>query len=332
MRKSCPDRSGEKHFPRAVLVLLILITAAAGSCTGGSAFPRNPQVPEDGDDAAEGPWEEVLASDPGYPDSLYLTEVVEFHPGQVGIIRSTYTPQYYDQEGRPLQETAAGACGPPEGCSVMTSNGEATMSVMGSGGWAVWRFEPGRMVTDGQGDDFVTFSNHNVLNGEPDGSWNELGRIFVSPDNVSWYENGTAAWDVNDTPGEENNGYVWSRVSGLHGNNHAWANFRDEVQAQELDPVSGAYEDVIDEEGVPVLISRYFSPEDPFLGGDRFDLADFIHTGTGEPWPEGEGVRYLKLEDDPAILDGQDWNPGYMTGSRLMAAMGIHVSDDPEVP
>lgn len=36
-------------------------------------------------------------------------------------------------------------------------------------------------------------------------------------------------------------------------------------------------------------------------------------------------MSYLKIVDDPAILDGQDWNPDWMTGARLMAALGINV-------
>ncbi len=36
-------------------------------------------------------------------------------------------------------------------------------------------------------------------------------------------------------------------------------------------------------------------------------------------------MRYLMIVDDPAILDGQDWNVDWCLGSQLHAAMGIHV-------
>ena len=61
--------------------------------------------------------------------NVYLTELIEFHPGQVGLARRGDTA-HYDADGYPLQNL--GALGPPEGCYPSTfSNPDATMTVLG---------------------------------------------------------------------------------------------------------------------------------------------------------------------------------------------------------
>lgn len=306
----------------ATLVLLL------DSCPGASPYGETPYQPDSsGLPEAEGAWEEVLQKDPAYPDNVYLTELIEFHPGKVGDARRVYTPDYYDPDGLPLRNR--GALGPPEGSYPATySNSEATMTVLGSGGWGVWRFDPDYRIVDREGADFITFANHNVLGGDPDGSWNELGRVYVSADGTEWYENGAVHFTVHPDSGTANSGYDWDAVRGLHGNTHAWANFRKEIRAEEIDPATGLYIDAVGTDGSTATVSRYFTPDDPYLGGDRFDLADFVLVGSDPPikWDsENMKMSYLKIVDDPAILDGQDWNPDWMTGARLMAALGINV-------
>ena len=231
---------------------------------------------------------------------------------------------HYDSNGYPLQNL--GALGPPEGCYPSTfSNPDATMTVLGQNGWGIWQFNPDYRIINGDGPDFTTFANHNVFTGDPDESWNELGRVYVSIDGIDWYRNSAELYTVHPDPGENNNNYDWDAVSGLHGNTHTWVNFRLEVQAEWRDPATGRYALLENADGSPFIISRYFTPDEHHLGGDSFDLTDFVHTDTGVPWPADGQMSYLKIVDDPAILDGQDWNNDWMTGARLIAAMGIHV-------
>ncbi len=315
---------------RLNLILFIGIAVLFSGCS--DPYPEAPYSPDISDEA-EGPWADVLSSDSGYPDNVYLTENVIFNPGKVGSARAASSSAYYDAEGYPIAGTENGACGPPEGLTAVYSNPDADMTVLGSGGEAVWRFDPAWVIIDGPGDDFITFSNHNVLNGVPDSSWNELGHIYVSADGVSWYRNSNEAYIENTTPGVSTGGYDWDAVTGLHGNNHTWANFRKDVEAEELDPSTGIYETVVDSSGNTVYISKYFDAQDsdlsPYLGGDRFDLADFVSMDSGDAWPAGGKMSYLKLVDDPSVLDGQDYSPEWMTGARLMSAMGINVEAAP---
>jgi hypothetical protein len=271
----------------------------------------------------------VLAADSGYPDNVYLTVNIEFNPGKAGIERAASLPEYYDAEGYPLEYTKDGACGPPEGSAAAYSS-ECEMTVLGSGGWAVWEFDPDWRIIDGPGDDFITFSNHNLLGNEPDSSWNELAHVYISGDGENWYISGAEDYIENTQPGTSNSDYSWANVTDVHGNNHSWANFRKEIAAEKLSASTGVYEKVLDGSGNSVMISRYFKPDDPYLGGDRFDLSDFVQAEpagglNGSSWPAGGKMRYLKLVDDPSILDGQDWNPDWMTGARIMSAMGVNV-------
>lgn len=310
----------------------ILITQFFGC---GDFYPENPYAPEkDGSsysDEAVGSWQDVLAADADYPPNIYLTENIEFHPGRVGNARKDSSPEHYDADGYPLEATKNGACGPPEGTlAVYSSAGD--MTVLGSGGWAVWKFDSAWVIVDGEGDDFITFSNHNILYGDPNGSWNELAHVYASEDGINWYVSANESFAVHPSPGNASAGYFWNAVNDLHGNNHSWANFRKDVEAETLDSSTGTYEPVMKTDGSKVYVSKYFEPDDLYLGGDRFDLADFIHAEpsgaqNGNSWPLGGKMCYLKLADDPAILDGQDWNPEWMTGARIMSAMGINVEN-----
>lgn len=311
-------------------VVPICLILLLGACGGVSSYDDAPYTPESsGPVAAEGPWEDVLSADPAYPDNVYLTELISFEPGLAGSSRLSDS-EYYDDQGYPLENL--GALGPPEGnYPVSQSSSDADMTILGAGGSAVWRFDPDYRIIDEEGDDFITFSNHNVFGGDPDNSWNELARVYISADGVEWYENSACTYTVHPSPGSASNAYDWDAVQGLHGNTHGWANFRTEVQAESFDSASHAYIDLYDDQGDSIWISRYFSAESEHLGGDHFDLADFVHTGEGDAsmigdsWPADGSMSYLKIVDDPAILDGQDWNPDWSTGARVMAAMGLNV-------
>ncbi|MDC7124466.1 MAG: hypothetical protein PQJ46_02795 [Spirochaetales bacterium] len=305
-------------------VLIMFIISLIG-CDG--SYPESPYSPDDSDDSSED-WEDVIASDSNYPENVYLTENIEFNPGQIGSARITDDSDYYDSNGYPLDETKEGACGPPEGCSSLYSNSDADMTVLGSGGEAVWKFDSDWVIIDGDGDDFVLFSNHNVFQGKVDGSWNELAHVYVSEDNVNWYISSKESYIENSTPGEANDDYDWSEVVDVFGNNHTWANFREDVAAEYLDADTESYEDLTDSNGDAVYVSKYFTPTDDYLGGDYFDLSDFVSVNDSDKsWPSDGKMRYLKLVDDPSILDGQDYSPSWMTGARLMSAMGINVEE-----
>ncbi|MBI9107859.1 MAG: hypothetical protein JEZ04_14015 [Spirochaetales bacterium] len=313
------EKAGKPGIALTAVIILIMLSAC------GDSYPANPYSPSE--DIK--PWQDVLSSDSDYPANVYLTENVEFTPGLVGIARRDSSSPYYGADGKPVDDTKNGACGPPEGTAAINSSNTTAMTVLGNGGSAVWRFDPKWVIINGSGDDFITFSNHNILYGVPDDSWNELAHVYVSEDNLNWYKCKTETYTANEAPLTANDGYIWASVSGMHGNYHSWANFREEVEAESLGSSSGRYEPVIASSGKAVMISRYFEPSDPYLGpylgGDRFDLADFIHTETGEAWPSGGKMKYLKLIDAPEALDGQDWNPDWMTGARIMSAMGINV-------
>ncbi|MDC7227932.1 MAG: hypothetical protein PQJ61_14295 [Spirochaetales bacterium] len=303
--------------------LFIIFSIMISGC--GDSFPESPYSPDDSSGYVEGDWEDVLAADDKYPDNVYLTENIEFEPGQVGSARQDYNTEYYDENGYPLDSTKNGACGPPEGTTVIHSSSYADMTVLGSGGWAVWKFDPDWVIVDGEGDDFIIFSNHNCFGSDPDGSWNELAHVYVSEDNETWYISSLEDYIENTSPGTANSGYSYYDVTDVFGNEHCWANFREEIEAEELDE-TGVYETVTDESGNTVYISMYFEPDDDYLGGDRFDLSNFVlATDSGVSWPADGKMRYLKLVDDPSILDGQDYAPAWMTGARIMSAMGINV-------
>jgi hypothetical protein len=39
-------------------------------------------------------------------------------------------------------------------------------------------------------------------------------------------------------------------------------------------------------------------------------------------------MRYIKIIDDPVILDGQDYDKDWCLGANLMSAMGVNVGED----
>ncbi len=299
-----------------ILVFILL------SCEGVSPYNETPDTPESEEDKpVEGSWIEILQNDDCYPDNVYLTELIEFNPGEVGSARTGYS-NLCDTDGYPYENN--NALGPPEGSYPSTfSNPDASITILGSEGWAVWLFNPEYVIINGKGDDFITFSNHNVFSGNPDGSWNELARVYVSEDNINWFEHSSLNYKNHPDPGKAATGYDWSEIEGLHGNTHTWVNFRIDTESEKLDS-DGIYTDIIDNYGNPVKISKYFTAATEHLGGDSFDLSYFVNCDNGEAWPADGEMRYLKIVDDPAILDGQDWNPDWMTGARIMAAMGIN--------
>ena len=267
-------------------------------------------------------WQEVLASDPLYPENVYLTRFVEWGPGVDGA--SGRGTEYTDSEGRPVESLTGNALGPPEGGGSATG-GEGLTCPVGINGWAVWEFDPDWVIIDGPGDDFITFTKTWAWGGLVDGLCSELAHVQVSEDGSLWYEHGSEVYVVNPTPGVANGAYTYAGVFRLHGNQPTWANFRRDVAAEEIaDPGDGNFEwTVID----GTTISRYFQPGDPHLGGVRFNLSDFHLVGNpATPWPDGGRMRYLKIIDDDTILDGQDYAPDWSLGANLMAAMGLNVS------
>lgn len=284
--------------------LVILALAAAVSCS----FSASPS-----DDGAAA------------PDNLYLSSLVEdqWKPGKVGAARFGYkNGAVADDDGNPAPND--GALGGPRGLGSYQSNGSYTC--VGIDGSAVWRFEEGRYIRDGEGDDFVTFSSVFAWGRAADGLCCELAHVEVSPDGISWYRNAAERFTVNPDPGADVDGYEYAAVSGLHGNNPVWANVDQDVQAEEL-VLSGSSYRWVDIEGVTV--SRFFAATDPYLGGTRFDLADFVGDD-GSFWPADGKMRYLKIRDDSSILDGQDYSKAWCLGANLQSAMGINTGRDDE--
>jgi len=260
-----------------------------------------------------------------YPHNIYLDLVVEdqWNPGTVG----TYRKGNYmaDADGTPIQNDEA--LGPPTGQGAYSSgSGNQTMGIDGS---AVFRFEEGWSIHDGEGDDFVTFQCNFAWSGACDGLCNELAHVDVSEDAVTWYRSSQEAYDVNPDPSSSNGGYVYANVRDLHGSEPSWANCQEDIQAQEI--VDGYWTDI-----VGVFVSRYFEASDPYLGGTRFDLANFLlltdaESGTLDfesPWHSDGRMRYIRITDDSSILDGQDWNKDWSYGAYINAAMGINVEED----
>ena len=149
----------------------------------------------------------------------------------------------------------------------------------------------------------------------------ELAHVEVSEDLEHWYYNAAATWVENPRPEEDDDGYVHAAVSGLHGNNPTWANHTKAMQAQEIR--DGAWVDIPD-----VFVPPDFGPGDPHLGGDLFDLADFRSLEDDDPWPLSGRMRYIRIVDDPRILDGQDYLKLWNLGSQMHAAMGINVREE----
>jgi len=288
------------------------------SCTENS--PTSPYAPETPADDKKS-WQEVLAEDAGYPDNVYLTKFIEWSPGLVGSSRRGTA--YTDEAGYPLKETTVNALGPPEGSGSYTG-GEGLTCPVGVNGWAVWEFDPGYAIINGTGDDFITFTKTWAWSSTADGLCCELARVEISEDCTQWYELDSSKinYDVNPYPTRNNSQYVYRNISGLHGNAPTWANFRKEMKAEVLQTSNGIEKWT---ELENVSISRYFTADEDYLGGIRFDLADFHLKGDPSSlWPEDGRMKFLKIMDDETILDGQDYDKSWSLGANLMAAMGIN--------
>jgi hypothetical protein len=261
-------------------------------------------------------WQELLASDPAYPDNVYLTNFIEWSPGIVGTSRQG--GEYTDSEGHPLVEYTLDALGPPEGSGSGTS-GEGKTCPLGVNGWGVWGFDPRFVIINGDGDDFITFAKTFAWGSKADGLCSELAHVEVSEDGVKWYSHNNEEFVENPTPDSSNGNYSYASVKNLHGNEPSWANFRTDIQAESLENLSGV------DQWVPmtgVTVSRYFTASDVNLGGIGFNLDDFYHDG--DPWPSDGKMKYLKIIDDDTILDGQDYDKTWCLGANLMSALGIN--------
>jgi hypothetical protein len=45
----------------------------------------------------------------------------------------------------------------------------------------------------------------------------------------------------------------------------------------------------------------------------------------GTPWPENGRMKYLLIQDNDIIVDGQDYDKNWCLGAHMHAAMGINV-------
>ena len=313
----------EKSIKTALLVLTTGLFFLISSCSNDSspASPYSPDTPDTSEDNDK-TWEEVLSEDPSYPPNVYLTEFIEWSPGQVGSSRMG--TEYTDSEGYPLESGTVNAFGPPEGGGSYTG-GDGLTCPIGIDGWAVWKFNPDYIIVNGEGADFTTFTKTWAWSSKADGLCCELARVEVSEDGTVWYEMDSALirYDENPIPAESNSSYIYTNVQGLHGNAPTWANFRRDMPAEELQTVDGVLKWVETEE----TVSRYFTAGDTNLGGISFDLSDFHLKGDpAESWPADGKMRYLKIIDDSSILDGQDYAREWALGANLMAAMGFHTA------
>jgi hypothetical protein len=306
-----------RFFIRTILTAgLFLSLFSCGSKDG----PISPYTPES-EDEDQKPWQDVLSEDPSYPENVYLTQFIEWSPGVVGSSRQN--GDYTDSEGRPLIKFTQDALGPPEG-SGSASSGEGSTCPLGINGWGIWEFDPDYVIKDGTGDDFITFTKTFAWGSTADGLCCELAFIEVSEDGTTWYKPAVENYDTNPQPDTSNENYVYRNVSGLHGNEPSWANFRKDIQAEEL-KVIDSVEQWAEISGITV--SRYFSVDDMYLGGVRFNLSDFVlTTNSTVSWPADGKMKYLKIIDDDNILDGQDYAKDWSLGANLMAAMGINTA------
>lgn len=250
--------------------------------------------------------------------NVYLDKLIdsEWKPGKAGSNRAGAGEGMIGDDLIPTKNNRA--LGPPSGWGWQKMGNDST--AVGVNGRAAWRFDKDYYIYDGQGDDFITFADHFAWKGEVDGLCCELAHVEVSEDLKHWYYNSAEKYKSNPDPSQNNDGYIHMKVSGLHGNHPTFANYKEDKQAYQI--VDGKWEPV---EGV--WISKDFRPNDPYLGGDRFDLADFRSKKDDSPWPAQAKMRYLRIIDDDSILDGQDWDKSWALGAHMHAAMGINVKE-----
>ncbi len=200
------------------------------------------------------------------PDNLYLAEVVtdEWNPQSAGSQRKNWICSAdnglaaTDENGMPIQNN--GALGPPEGEGIFEGGG--TYTCVGIDGSAAWKFEEGRYIYNGEGIDFITFSSNFAWSTAPDSLCCELAHVEVSADGETWYKNSAEDFVPNPDPPQDNGGFAYRSVSGLHGNNPTWANWKKQMQAQKIEEVDGTeqWADIPCE-----CISIYFEPDDPYV-------------------------------------------------------------------
>ncbi len=263
-------------------------------------------------------WCAARDAEPGRPPNLWLAEVVSFDPQPAGERRTSQSdPGIFGDDHVPVQNDRA--FGPPDGTGC--GAGSYDVLAVGINGSVTLAFAPGYHIYDGPGADFITFEGRFAWSCYADQMVNELAHVQVSADASRWYENADEAYDVNPDPDQDNPGYVHAHVRGLHGKSPTWANPEEILPAQEL--VDGRWEDL-----PGVWVCPAIDPRDPYLGGDRFDLATFRALDDGSRWPPDGRMRYLRLIDDDTILDGQDYAKAWSTGAHVQAALGIHVAPD----
>ncbi len=214
------------------------------------------------------------------------------------------------------------ALGPPTGLGPYSRNDD-DITVLGINGSAAWRFQLGYYIYNGPGADFRTFEGSFAWNMEVNGLCCELAHVEVSEDGVIWYKNNAEQFDINPSPAVNNANYVYANVKNMHGNEPTWANYRQDIQAHKIE--GGKWVDI---PGVKVLKS--FSAVTENLGGVAFDLDHFIAKAGGTPWPAGGKMRYIRIIDDTAVLDGQDYDKAWCLGAQMQSAMGIHFKKDGE--
>jgi hypothetical protein len=309
---------------RYIYIFLIACVLVLGGCSGYHGNPDDSVTDngeDDGDDGGPGPPCNCEENTPPYdpnldPHNVYLDLCVEWAPGTTGTSRFG-KDGYVDENGVPIQNNLA--LGPPEGAGAWSSGPKYTC--VGVNGSAAWRFDEDYYVVNGPGNDFVTFCSTFAWGMRCDGLCCELARVEVSKDMDEWYYNNNESYDINPNPTEDNDDYAYFNVTGLHGNNPTWANHTTELQACEIKQDGGQYK------WVPiycVCLSRYFEPDDPYLGGVEFDLSDFRSKDDDTPWPSDGEMKYLRIIDDNTILDGQDYFKDWCLGANMMSAMALN--------
>ena len=254
--------------------------------------------------------------------NIYLDLNVEWNPQPVGAARDNYQ---IAENGMPIQNNRA--LGAPTGNGSWSRVYDCT--AVGINGSAAWRFEEGHYIFNGSGNDFVTFEGSFAWGGAVDGLCCELAHVEVSEDAEHWYYNNAESYDINPNPDVNNPDYQYFNVSGMHGNNPTWANYTKDMQAQEIVDVDGIYK-WVNVDGV--MVSKDFTPTDPYLGGNGFDLSTFLSKEDDSPWADDGKMRYIRIIDDSTVLDGQDYSKAWCFGAQMHAAMGIHAMQTDPVP
>jgi hypothetical protein len=256
--------------------------------------------------------------------NVYLDQVVSFNPQKAGSARSgNFEKGMIGSDHMPLLNDFA--LGAPTGTGSWSSSCENDGLMVGVNGSATFRFQKGYYIFNGQGDDFRTWGDRFCWGGTVDAHCNELAHIQVSADNESWYYNGAESYDINPNPTQGNNGYQYHNTKGLHGNTPNWANHTKDMQAQH--EVDGTWTNI-----PGTVVPKDFNAKTPYLGGDGFDLSDYLSLKDDSPWQDDMKMIYIRMIDDDTILDGQDYSPAWETGAIMQAAMGINVMKSSPVP